>query len=222
MHGLETTWIGALAGRERDVPFRRPRALRLAVVTPPETQAAPDGDQLGDLVEAIARRGDREAFATLFQLTAPRVKGYLVRLGLPAAAAEELAQETLLMVWRKAELFDRSKAGAATWIFTIARNLRISAARREQTALAYAVNVLDEPEPPEQPDALAGDAERDRVVAAAIETLTPEQAMVLRLSFYQDKAHGEIAEDLGIPLGTVKSRMRLALARLRKALEHLK
>jgi RNA polymerase sigma-70 factor (ECF subfamily) len=192
---------------------------RIAVAAP--EPSARGADRLGDLVEAIALRGDREAFATLFQLTAPRVKGYLIRLGLSAAAAEELAQETLLAVWRKAALFDRTKAGAATWIFTIARNLRISAARREQTALAYSIELADEPEGPEQPDALAQGAERDRAVAAAIEALTPEQAMVLRLSFYQDKPHAEIAEDLGIPLGTVKSRVRLAMARLRKALEHL-
>jgi RNA polymerase sigma-70 factor (ECF subfamily) len=219
MHGLAIIWSNAPAGAG-PLSRRYVRPARLVVVSSPEAAAPRSADTLGDLVEAIALRGDREAFATLFQLTAPRVKGYLVRLGMTAAAAEELAQETLLSVWRKAALFDRSKASAATWIFTIARNLRISAARREQTALAYSVELNEEPEGPDQPDALAQGAERDRAVAQAIETLTPEQALVLRLSFYQEKPHSEIAEDLGIPLGTVKSRMRLAMARLRKALEH--
>jgi RNA polymerase sigma-70 factor (ECF subfamily) len=186
-----------------------------------EADEAVRADDLARLVEAIARCGDREAFAALFQLFAPRVKGYLMRLGLPPAAAEELAQETLLAVWRRAALFDPSKATAATWIFTIARNLRISAARREKAALAYSVDLSQAPEEPEQPESVVRAGERERAVKAALEALTPDQAMVLMLSFYQEKPQAEIARDLGLPLGTVKSRVRLALARLRKALEHL-
>lgn len=216
MYALETPWNGEIAPRQSATL----RSARLRLVSG-EGAVVVRAEDLADLVEAIAQRADRDAFARLFQHFAPRVKGYLIRLGLPAAAAEELAQETLLTVWRKAALFDRSKANAPTWIFTIARNLRISAARREKTALAYAIELHDEPEGPQQPDDEVGGAERDRAVKVALDTLTPEQAQVLRLSFYQEKAHSEIARDLGIPLGTVKSRVRLAMARLKKALEHL-
>lgn len=174
-----------------------------------------------DLIVAIAARGDRAAFASLFQRFAPRVKSYLMGLGTTPAAAEELTQEAMLSVWRKASFYDRSRAGAATWIFTIARNLRIDAARRERSALAYSVDLSDEPDAPEQPDALVSGAERDLKVREALKALTPDQVTVVRMSFFQEKPHSEIASDLGIPLGTVKSRVRLAMARLRERLEEL-
>jgi RNA polymerase sigma-70 factor (ECF subfamily) len=175
-----------------------------------------------DLIEAVARSGDRDAFARLFSAFAPRLKSYLMGLGTSAAAAEELVQETLLAVWRKAASFDRTRAGAATWLFTIARNLRIDAARRERTALAYSVDLSDEPDAPEQPDVQVSATEREGRVQEALKTLPPDQVAVIRLAFFQEKAHSEIAQDLGIPLGTVKSRVRLAMARLRERLEELK
>lgn len=174
-----------------------------------------------DLIIAIAARADRDAFARLFQLFAPRLKSYLIGLGTTPPAAEELAQEAMLSVWRKAAFFDRSRAGASTWIFTIARNLRIDAARRERSALAYAVDLSEEPDAPEQPDAIVSGAERDLKVREALKSLTPDQVTVVRMSFFQEKPHSEIAADLGIPLGTVKSRVRLAMARLRERLEEL-
>jgi RNA polymerase sigma-70 factor (ECF subfamily) len=174
-----------------------------------------------DLIIAVALHADREAFSRLFQLFAPRVKSYLMGLGTTPAAAEELTQEALLSVWRKASFFDRSRAGAATWIFTIARNLRIDAARKERSALAYSIDLSDEPDAPEQPDSLVSGAERDLKVREALKSLTPEQVTVVRMSFFQEKPHSEIASDLGIPLGTVKSRVRLAMNRLRERLEEL-
>jgi RNA polymerase sigma-70 factor (ECF subfamily) len=173
------------------------------------------------LIVRIAQTGDREAFAQLFTLFAPRVKSYLLGLGTPPQAAEELAQEALLTVWRKAAVFDPARAGAATWIFTIARNLRIDAARRDRSALSYALNVHDEPEPIETPAEATLSSDNERHVAEAMRGLSEEQREVVRLSFFQDKAHSEIATELGIPLGTVKSRVRLALARLRDRLEAL-
>ena len=175
-----------------------------------------------DLIEAVARSHDRDAFARLFAQFAPRLKSYLMGLGTSPAAAEELVQETLLAVWRKAASFDRTRAGAATWLFTIARNLRIDAARRERTALAYSIDLADEPDAPEQPDAQVSATEREGRVREALQTLPPDQVTVIRLAFFQEKAHSEIADELGIPLGTVKSRVRLAMARLRERLEELK
>jgi RNA polymerase sigma-70 factor (ECF subfamily) len=186
----------------------------------PEPQTL-TSDAPEDLIIAIAAHADREAFACLFQRFAPRVKSYLMGLGTTAAAAEELTQEAMLSVWRKASFYDRSRAGAATWIFTIARNLRIDAARRERSALAYAIDLSDEPDAPEQPDHILSGAQRDLKVREALKSLTPDQVTVVRMSFFQEKPHSEIASDLGIPLGTVKSRVRLAMARLRERLEEL-
>src|ERR1700733_11739243 len=95
-----------------------------------EPPAAMTADGHSQLILAVAVRRDRESFRTLFQYFAPRVKSYLLRRGVPPPSADELAQETLLMVWRKAERFDPSRASASTWIFTIARNLRIDHLRR--------------------------------------------------------------------------------------------
>jgi RNA polymerase sigma-70 factor (ECF subfamily) len=170
------------------------------------------------LIHAIATRGDRAAFSTLFTRFAPRLKAYLLRRGLDGAVAEELAQEALLIVWRKAAQFDPTRASAAAWMFTIARNLWIDAARRTRVALL-------EPDPTEQPSAVpAADAilaaeDRGARVRAALAALPAEQANVIRLSFFDDRPHADIERTLGIPLGTVKSRLRLAMSRLRLLLE---
>jgi RNA polymerase sigma-70 factor, ECF subfamily len=175
----------------------------------------PDGPEAWIL--AVASRRDRTAFARLHAHFAPRLVGFLGRG--EATNAEELAQEALLTVWRKAELYDPTQASAATWIFTIARNLRIDALRRGGRATF--VDVADHDEIDESPDGeamlLAG--ERETRVRAALATLPPEQADVVRMTYFSEKPQVEIARDLGIPLGTVKSRLRLAANRLRALLE---
>jgi RNA polymerase sigma-70 factor (ECF subfamily) len=174
------------------------------------------------LIAAIARSGDRAAFAALFDHFAPRVKGLLMRGGAPAELAEEVAQETLLAVWRKAALFDPAKASASTWIATIARNLRIDIARREtRSRLSQVYEILDE-EAPEQPDATLSGAERDARVRAAMTQLSPDQYRVVELAFIEGFSHQHVADHLAIPLGTVKSRLRLALSHLRGRLEDLR
>lgn len=174
------------------------------------------------LIAAVARSADREAFAVLFDHFAPRVKGLLMRGGAPAELAEEVAQETLLAVWRKAALFDPAKASASTWIATIARNLRIDIARREtRSRLSQIYEILDE-EAPEQPDAVLSGAERDARVRAAMTQLSPDQYRVVELAFLEGFSHQDVAHRLAIPLGTVKSRLRLALSHLRAGLEDLR
>lgn len=174
------------------------------------------------LIAAIARSGDREAFAALFAHFAPRVKGLLMRGGASAELAEEVAQETLLAVWRKAALFDPAKASASTWIATIARNLRIDVARREmRSRLSQVYEILDD-EAPEQPDAALSGAERDARVRAAMTQLSPDQYRVVELAFIEGCSHQDVANRLSIPLGTVKSRLRLALTHLRGRLEDLR
>jgi RNA polymerase sigma-70 factor (ECF subfamily) len=174
-----------------------------------------DETDISGLVVRIAERADKEAFKTLFVAFAPRVKTYLIRHGAAADRAEELAQETLLTVWRKAAYYDPARASAAAWMFTIARNLRIDTLRREKSAVAYALSV-HEPEVTEETPQTANEIAQAQVrVRQAIATLSSEQLQVVQLSFYEDKAHAEIAQQLSLPLGTVKSRLRLALARLR-------
>jgi RNA polymerase sigma-70 factor (ECF subfamily) len=176
-------------------------------------------DSCGNLTdEALLSRvaqGDREAFALVFANYAGRVKSYLIRLGAPAAAAEDLAQDAMLAVWRRAASYDAAKAKASTWIFVIARNSWIDQLRREKVAFAYR-EIADTPaEGCEAPDDAAVRGQTEIHMSAALEGLSEEQKQVVRLSFFEDRPHSEIAERLSLPLGTVKSRLRLALNKLR-------
>lgn len=175
--------------------------------------------ELTGLVQAVARDRDRVAFAALFTHFAPRLKTYVMRLGASAATADELVQDTMLTLWRRADSFDPRQANASTWIFTIARNKRIDALRRENRPEldpndpAFAAAPL-----PAADEAMAA-SESEQVLRQAIGQLPQEQAELLRICYYGDKSHRQIALELGLPLGTVKSRLRLALGRLRLALK---
>jgi RNA polymerase sigma-70 factor (ECF subfamily) len=186
---------------------------------PPRRRMRPVHDRAGETDEVLLGRvanGDREAFARIFAAYAGKVKGYLLRLGAPAAAAEDLAQDAMVAIWRRAASFDASKAKASTWIFVIARNAWIDKLRREKTELAYrSVTIITEVSDDEAPDDAAMRGETEEQVAAAMATLSDEQQQVVRLSFFEDRPHSEIAEHLSLPLGTVKSRLRLALIKLR-------
>jgi RNA polymerase sigma-70 factor (ECF subfamily) len=173
---------------------------------------------LASAIVAIAERQDREAFTLLFNHFAPRVKSYLLRLGAPPELAEELAQESLLTVWRRAGAYNPTVAAASTWIFTIARNLRIDHARRAARATQLR-DPLEELAPEAAPDEALSAVQDERRIRGAMATLPHDQAMVISLAFFADKPHSEIAIDLGLPLGTVKSRLRLAMARLRALLD---
>jgi RNA polymerase sigma-70 factor (ECF subfamily) len=172
-----------------------------------------------DLVEAIAARADRAAFTRLFAYFGPRVKGYLVRLGLDAAQSEELTQDVMVAVWRKAGSFDRRQASAATWIFRIARNRRIDVFRQERRASLDARDPVFQPAPETAPDEAAQASQREVRVRRAMEDLPPQQRELVRAAFYEDRSHREIADRTGMPLGTVKSRLRLAMAKLKLQLE---
>ena len=177
-----------------------------------------------DLIGRIAASGDRDAFRLLFEHFAPRIKGLMLRAGARKEEAEEIAQDTLLAVWRKAAQFDPASQGAPAWIFTIARNLRIDAIRRSvrsgvavpEAELEYLADPADS-----QETQLAKRDEKARI-AAAISRLSNEQSAAIRMSFVEDRPHSEIAEALRIPLGTVKSRIRLATNRLKDLLEEPK
>jgi RNA polymerase sigma-70 factor (ECF subfamily) len=183
-------------------------------------EASVKADDLKGLMAAVARDRDRAAYGRLFQYFAPRIIGFMERAGVPGGDAEEIAQETMVTVWRKAELYDPAQAAVSTWIFTIARNLRIDLARRA-TRRRNGAAAMGEPEEElvESAEAQALANEREEKVRQALAKLSREQATVLRLSFYSEKPHAEIARELGIPLGTVKSRVRLAMAKIRPLLE---
>jgi RNA polymerase sigma-70 factor (ECF subfamily) len=129
-----------------------------------------------------------------------------------------MAQEALLTVWRKAPQYDPSRAPASAWIFSIATHLRIDALRRNRLALLVP-DPSDDAMPVQLSDALLAADESAAQMRRAIDTLPAEQLALLQLAFFEDRSHGEIHAMLGIPLGTIKSRLRLALARLRAALK---
>jgi RNA polymerase sigma-70 factor (ECF subfamily) len=188
------------------------------VVTP---RPAPSGaslspSELTALLVRVSATADRQAFTTLYGYFAPRVKGFLMRNGAPADLADDLAQETMVKVWRKAKLFDPAKAAAATWIFTIARNARIDAARRAAKPALDPDEPALTPEPEPTADVQLERADRDERLRSAFDCLPDNQREVVELHFLEDAAHSEIAERLGVPLGTVKSRLRLAFEKIRK------
>lgn len=183
----------------------------------------PTNDELNEWMRAVATSGDRPAFAALFRHFAPRLKGFLLRAGTDESLAEELAQEAMVALWRRAASFDPQRAQLSTWVYTIARNLRIDHHRRQSgMGVAEADDWDAEQQPADAhltPEALLLAAQRERGVHQALAELPPEQAQVLRLSFFDEQPHSRIAQDLGIPLGTVKSRIRLAVTQLRRLLE---
>ncbi|WP_299396572.1 sigma-70 family RNA polymerase sigma factor [Pelagibius sp.] len=178
-----------------------------------------DPGYLADLLVSVGRDRDRIAFAELFSYFGPRVKAYLMRQGAGEAQAEELVQEAMIMVWRRAESFDMSKSGASTWIFTIARNKRIDALRREKRPEYDPDDPALVPAAAEDADSLVEAAQQSERLSVAMKSLSSEQAELIRMAYFEDKAHGAIAEETELPLGTVKSRLRLALGHLRKALK---
>lgn len=172
-----------------------------------------------DLLVAVGKTRSRDAFVRLFEHYAPRVKSFLMKGGLSPEQADEVAQETMLAVWQKAPAFDPQKAGAGTWIFTIARNRRIDLQRKGWRDVPLP-DYMDFPTAAKDaPDITAGDAQGSRILGAAIESLPPEQADLIRKVYFEDKTQNDIAAETGIPLGTVKSRIRLALGKLRDTMK---
>ena len=187
----------------------------------------PPGEMLGeaerrrfaDLMAAVADRQDRTAYSELFAYYAPRVKSYLMRLGADAAQAEEIAQDVMVTVWRKAALFDRVQASVSTWIFRIARNRRIDVFRRAKRPDLDPEEAMILPAGVEAPDARLEAMETETRVRAAMRDLPEEQVNLLKLAFYEGLSHSEIAGKLDLPLGTVKSRIRLAFGKMKAKLD---
>jgi len=166
------------------------------------------------LMLAVRDRQDRAAFAQLFRHFAPRVKAFLMKAGTEAALAEDCAQDVLATVWQKAHLFDPSRASVATWVFTIARNRRIDIARRDRRPEPEALDWGGDSHEPDQADVYEA-AQETRRLTDALSTLPEAQRALVARAFYGELSHSEIAAETGLPLGTIKSRIRLALDRLR-------
>ena len=156
---------------------------------------------------------DRAAFAVLFRHFAPRIKAFLMKSGTSAALAEECAQDVMATLWQKAGQYDPARASVATWIFTIARNRRIDAIRRARRPEPEALDWGPDSEP-DQADVYEI-AQENRRLGAALATLPDKQRALIERAYFGELSHSEIALETGLPLGTIKSRIRLALDRLR-------
>lgn len=167
------------------------------------------------LLFSIGQNQDRASFADIFQHFAPRVKSYMLKLGCVDEMAEELAQQTLLQVWRKAQLYDPEKAAASTWIFRIARNIRIDVLRKQKLFFDVDFDLESVGDEQEDAESKINREQKNQNVALALTNLPMNQAQIIRMSFFDGLSHNEIAKQLEIPLGTVKSRIRLAFGRLR-------
>ena len=175
--------------------------------------------ELTTLINLIATKKDKTAFSSLFKLVGPRIKGYLMKLGSNDIVAEDLLQEVMLTVWRKSETFDRNKAAVSTWLFTIARNKRIDMLRKEIRPQLDPNDPMLTPNQEEAADKVYGSKQESIKITDAIKMLPDEQSKLIKMTYYEDKSHSIIAEELKMPLGTVKSRIRLASSRLKKLLE---
>lgn len=215
--------IGKTCHNERTVVFRpRTRLQRDVRMTQSDQNKADvvssSQAELVRLLVLVGRDRKVEAFETLFRYYAPRVRSFMAIKTKDRQSAEELMQETMVAVWNKAAQFDPARGNVSAWIFTIARNIRIDSYRRKRP-------VIDVEDPAfVQDDAPAADYELEQLQDAnllrqAMETLPAEQLDVLKRAFFDDVSHSVIARDLGLPLGTVKSRIRLAFEKLRSTLE---
>lgn len=194
---------GFVFGRKRDARVGQDGAEKVTA----------EADWAGLLIR-VRDHKDRAAFAELFRHFAPRVKGFLMKSGAGTALAEECAQEVMATLWQKAHLFDPARASVATWVFTIARNRRIDALRRARRAEPEELPWGPEPEP-DQAEVMEAQEETKRLGRALADLPGPQRALIEK-AFYGDLTHSEIAAETGLPLGTIKSRIRLALEKLRQ------
>jgi RNA polymerase sigma-70 factor (ECF subfamily) len=180
--------------------------------------AAPVARDLDDLLTAVGAHRDGEAFTTLFDHFTPRLHAQMTRLGLAPYAAADVAQDVMETIWRKGHLFDRQKSAAATWVFHIAHNRRIDIGRRsrEQSCPAEELDAI--PDVAESCDDCIDAAQREKHVHQALDALPREQFKMVHLAFFEGLSHATIAARTNLPIGTVKSRLRLAFSRMRRLL----
>ena len=171
------------------------------------------------LLIQVGKNRDTSAFKALYEHFTPRLKSFLLRIGSDESTAEEVCQESMIMVWRKAETFNPESAGASTWIYTIARNKRIDKLRKDSRPMPDLNDPSFYKKPIDKSDDILQRVEEERKIKKALENLPPEQAKLIFSAYYDEKSHRKIADEANLPLGTVKSRIRLAINRLRIQLD---
>jgi len=187
-----------------------------------KTGKSPQAELFARLLKDVADHRDRQAFAQLFEHFGPRLKGFMMRKGANAELAEDLVQDAMIAVWNKAGMFSPGKGSVTTWVYTIARNLRIDRLRREGSR--YFTDIDDYEEASDDPasDDIVIGRQQDAAVTEALQVLPEDQRQVIVMAFMDDMTQAEIADKLDMPLGTVKSRMRLAYRKMASVLEGLK
>lgn len=210
---------GAPATARRASPVQERAASKVIV----EADSSRSRDQLADWIRLVGARQDKGAFRALFDYFAPRIRAYYAKRGLASSHADDLTQEVMVSLWRRAASYDSAKASPSTWMYTIARNQQIDDYRKTARA-----QQLDEKDPhfhlndaPTQ-DSLVERAEDAQTVSLALSNLPDDQRYVLNLAFQEGLSHREIAERLNLPLGTVKSRIRLAMDKMRVTIGEVK
>jgi RNA polymerase sigma-70 factor (ECF subfamily) len=184
------------------------------------TPTSPEYSQQTTWMLAVREKGDRDAFAALFDYFGPRLKGFFMRSGTSSAQAEEIVQEVMLTVWRKAALFDPHRAQVSAWIYQIARNRHIDMIRKDRRPVPEELRE----DPGSEPDAsqiLSVEQESGKL-KQAIARLKPDQRAIIEKAYMGELSHQEISTQTGLPLGTIKSRIRLGLERLRHELKDMR
>ncbi|MGJ8527192.1 sigma-70 family RNA polymerase sigma factor [Maritalea sp.] len=171
------------------------------------------------LIAMVGERQDRQAFQTLFEYFAPRIKAMMLKGGTNIMQAEDLMQDVMMTVWRKSSQFSPDRGTVSSWIFTIARNARIDLFRKASSRPYEDVYEMEIATDDKASDEQVLQFERETCVSAALDELPSDQRDVIRLAFIADLSQSEIAKKLSLPIGTVKSRMRLAYGKLKNKLE---
>jgi RNA polymerase sigma-70 factor (ECF subfamily) len=174
---------------------------------------------LGNFLRDIGENQDKLAFSNIFKYFAPRLKSYFVKIGCTETQAEEIIQEVMIAVWTKSNTYNKEKSSVSTWIYTIAKNKRIDKIRKEKKHnTVESDESLEIPVPSKQEQQILS-TEVSEKIRHSLKFLPIEQAELLKLSYFYEKTHSDIAKDLSLPLGTVKSRIRLALSKMRNLVE---
>ena len=177
-----------------------------------------ESEKNDSLLVNIGESRDKVSFKKIYKYFSPRIKGYIMKLGAEESMAEEIVQETMTTIWRKSDTYDPKNAGASTWIFTIARNKRIDRLRKDGKKLSNLIDPSLQPQSEKMPDENLIDKEIKAEFSLILKKISPDQAKIIKAAYYEGKTHKEISDEIKIPLGTVKSRVRLALKHIKDEL----
>ena len=176
-----------------------------------------DKSRLLELMVKVKNDRDQIAFSNLFDFLAPKLKAYFIQNGLSADNSEELTQEVMSIIWSKSDRYDSSKSAVTTWVYTIARNKKVDFFRKSAK-----INVNDD----DIREFLYENGDQDKLsrkeaaeqVNRINKELNQDQRKMIKMNFFENKSHKKIAEELEIPLGTVKSRIRNILIKMQRLL----